>query len=110
MVVSPTGQVLRSSHVCYPSHATYPGWSNSSDARSDGGFAVGGNTLRADSLGNLIRRAALFMLAPDGSVDSLLEVGPENQSWIGRQAKQTPMAVMCSAEKQVRRAMPCKPS
>ncbi len=107
MVVSPTGQVLSSSHVWYPSPATYPGWSNSSDERSDGGFVIGGNTLRTDSLGNLIRRAALFMLAPDGSVDSLLEVGPENQSWIGRQAKQPPVGgyVICGETSSVGNAL-----
>jgi hypothetical protein len=90
MVVNQLGLVLSTENVWYPPHATYPGWSNSTDKRTDGGFVVGGNTLRADTAGNLIRRAALFMVAPDGSMEGLHEVGPDNQSWIGRQAKQTP--------------------
>lgn len=90
LVVDPNGTVMAEERVPDTLRSTYPGWSNSSDKRSDGGFVVGGNTFRTDSLGTWISRAALFMLAADGSVEGLTEVGPENQSWIGRQAKQTP--------------------
>ncbi len=90
IVVSPQGQVLQTERVDYPSHVTYPGWSNSSAKRNDGGFVVGGNTYGVDSSGNNVSRAALFMVAASGSIEEFYEVGPTGQSWIGRQAKQTP--------------------
>ena len=90
IVVSPQGQVLQTERVDYPTHVTYPGWSNSSAKRNDGGFVVGGNTYGVDSTGNNVSRAALFMVAANGSMEGLYEVGPDGQSWIGRQAKQTP--------------------
>ncbi|MFZ1693127.1 MAG: hypothetical protein WAT74_08035, partial [Flavobacteriales bacterium] len=90
VVVSPTGEWLGTDHIWYPLHATYPGRSNSMDKRVDGGFVAGGSTFRSDSLNNWIQRPALFFLADDGSFEDFWELGPENQEWIGRQAKQTP--------------------
>ena len=90
VVVDQNGQVISVDSVWYPQHATYAGWSNSMDKRADGGFVIGGNTFRTKTIGNWISRAALFMIGPNGSVEGLTEIGPKNQSWIGRQAKQTP--------------------
>jgi hypothetical protein len=90
IIVDPTGSVLGADHFWYPQHATYPGLSNSMDRREEGGYVIGGSTFRSDSLNNWIQRPGLFFLNEEGGVASLIELGPENQSWIGRQAKQTP--------------------
>ncbi len=89
LVIDAKGSILAEERVPDSLRSTYPGWSNSMAKRVDGGFVAGGNTLHTDSVGNLIRRATLFMVAPNGSMEGLTEVGPDNQSWIGRQAKQT---------------------
>ncbi len=88
LVVDAAGQLLSESVAFDTVHATYPGWSNSTDKRSDGGLVTGGNLFRTDSLGNWISQAALFFGSPSGQFDSLRVLGPDNQSWIGRQAKQ----------------------
>ena len=90
LVIDATGELLSESIAYDTVHATYPGWSNSTHKRLDGGLVTGGNLFRADSLGNWISRAALFMGSAAGQFDSIHVLGPDNQSWIGRQAKQTP--------------------
>ncbi|MBK8500521.1 MAG: hypothetical protein IPL52_17295 [Flavobacteriales bacterium] len=90
LVIDATGQLLSEGIAFDTVHATYPGWSNSTHKRLDGGLVTGGNLFRTDSLGNWISRAALFLGTPAGQFDTLRVVGPDNQSWIGRQAKQTP--------------------
>ena len=57
---------------------------------SDGRFVVGGNTFTIDSIGNWLSRPTLFFINSMGAVEPFIEVGPENQDWAGRQAKQTP--------------------
>ncbi|HQW97710.1 MAG TPA: T9SS type A sorting domain-containing protein [Flavobacteriales bacterium] len=90
ILIDAQGTVLSVERVIDSLHATYPGWSNSTGRRIDGGFCVGGNTFRTDTLGNWISRAALFQFSSDGSHEATVAVSPDDQSWIGRQAKQTP--------------------
>ncbi|MCB9183211.1 MAG: hypothetical protein H6591_04780 [Flavobacteriales bacterium] len=88
--LSPQGEFISSEHFWDPPKATYPGWSNSTDKRADGGFVVGGSNFNIDSLDNWLQRPVLYFLNAAGGFEQFIELGPENQEWIGRQAKQTP--------------------
>ncbi|MCB9183901.1 MAG: PQQ-like beta-propeller repeat protein [Flavobacteriales bacterium] len=88
--LSPQGEFISSEHFWDPPKATYPGWSNSTNKRSDGGFVVGGSNFNIDSLDNWLQRPVLYFLNAAGGFEQFIELGPENQEWIGRQAKQTP--------------------
>lgn len=89
LVLSSSGELT--SEVIVPDfvHATYPGWSNGSHQRSDGGFVVGGSNFRTDSLDNWIQRPVLFFFDGNGIYEQQIPLGPDNEEWIGRQAKQT---------------------
>lgn len=90
ILVDPSGEVLNVDRVVDTEHATYPGWSNSTSRRSDGGFVIGGGNFTTDTADNWIQRAVLYMVTSDGTIEGYHELGPEGQEWIGRQAKQTP--------------------
>ena len=90
ILIDPNGQVLNVDRVTDPTHATYPGWNNSSAPRSDGGFVIGGGNFTFDSVGNWIQRPVLYLSDENGSFEQQIPLGPDNQEWIGRQAKQTP--------------------
>lgn len=86
MKLNAWGDAIDTARFIYANHATYPGWANSSDARTDGGYVVGGSTYAQDET----QRAALFLLDPNGQPESIIEYGDVGEEWIGRQAKQTP--------------------
>jgi len=90
LVIDEAGVLLNEDRVADVEHATYPGWSNSVHKRIDGGFVVGGSNFRSDSLDNWIQRPVLYFFDAQGAFEQQIPLGPGNQSWIGRQAKQTP--------------------
>ena len=90
VVLDGMGNVSMVDRVVDPLHATYPGWSNGADRLTNGGFVIGGSNFRTDSLDNWIQRPVLYFFSANGEYDSFIELGPEDQEWIGRQAKQTP--------------------
>lgn len=79
------GEFIDTSRFSIPYHASYAGWSNASDARSEGGYVVGGNTYVA----NGTSKATLFLLDQSGAPEVYWEYGNVGEEWIGRQAKQT---------------------
>ena len=89
VVVDGMGNVTMVDRVVDPMHATYPGWSNGADKLTGGGFVIGGGNFRTDSMDNWIQRPVLYFFSANGEYDSFIELGPEDQEWIGRQAKQT---------------------
>jgi len=90
ILIDEQGTVLSVDRVVDPVHATYPGWSNSTAKRIDGGLVTGGGNFRLDSLDNWVQRPVLFFFTADGAAEGYVELGPDDQEWIGRQAKQTP--------------------
>jgi hypothetical protein len=79
------GEVLSESKMLYGMNSVYGGWANSAQRVSDGGIAIGGNTLPP----NEIRNAAIIRYAANGDSLWLREYGDGVESWIGRQVKQT---------------------
>jgi len=90
IMLSPLGEVLQIDRVVDPLHATYPGFCNSIVKRTDGGFVVGGGNFTTDSMDNWIQRPVLYFFDATGAYEEQVPLGPDNQSWIGRQANQTP--------------------
>lgn len=84
------GAVLNVDRAIDVEHATYPGWSNSTARRTEGGVVVGGGNFTTDSLDNWIQRPVLYFFDEEGHSEGYAELGPTDGSWIGRQAKQTP--------------------
>ena len=90
LVIDPTGIVLSEERVSDTLRSTYPGWSNSTAKRTNGGFVTGGSNFQVDSAGNWVQRPVLFLFNSEGQAEEHFILGPENEEWIGRQAKQTP--------------------
>ena len=88
ILVDQQGNVLAVDRVIDPTHATYPGWSNSTAKRADGGFVTGGSNLTTDDLGNWIQHPVLYFLAQGGQPESFVDLGVQCPDCIGRQAKQ----------------------
>jgi hypothetical protein len=64
----------------------YPGWANSSDRMMNGGLVVGGNRVSAQE----DSRTSIFVFDPLGTPLQQFHFGELGQTWVGRQAKQTP--------------------
>src|SRR5690606_29128944 len=76
LVVNSTGEITSEAIVPEPVHATYPGWSNNTHKRSDGGFVVGGSNFRTDSLDNWIQRPVLYFFNSNCVYEQQMPLGP----------------------------------
>ncbi len=90
IVIDVSGNVSFIDRAIDSIRSTYPGWSNGADKLLGGGFVVGGGNFDIDSLDNWIQRPVLYFFSEEGEYLSFIELGPENEEWIGRQARQTP--------------------
>ncbi len=90
LLLDQSGTVLQVDRVIHPEHATYPGGPNNVTRLPTGGYVTGGSNFRTDSADNWIQRPVLYFFNGTGLVEDFVELGPEDSSWIGRQAKPTP--------------------
>jgi len=86
IVLDQDHQIINEFRLHIPERANYIGWSNAGGPISDGGYIVGGSTFANGDT----NRAILFWVDQIGSVIDYREFDLPGQSWIGRQAKQTP--------------------
>lgn len=84
--ISPNGEYLDTSRLFIPERATYVGWANASGPFGTSSGIIGGST---GALGDL-HRATLYWYDQNGHISNYVELPLPGQSWIGRQAKQSP--------------------
>jgi hypothetical protein len=86
VVVDDSGDFSNGYRLHIPDRATYVGWANSSTARSEGGYLIGGSSFQAPDS----QRVFLAWTNEEGIVMNHVELPLPGLEWIGRQAKQTP--------------------
>lgn len=84
--INANGENLETTRLFIPERASYVGWANASGTFANGIGIIGGGTA---ALGDT-NKATLYWYNGNGVVFDHRELPLPGQSWIGRQAKQTP--------------------
>ncbi len=83
LFLAPNGVPLDTNRFDVPQKATYVGWCNASDKRSDGSIVTGGGTVGIDALND----ACIYITDPSGGLMQVIEILTPDQDQIGRSIK-----------------------